>query len=349
MQLTKALLYVTLQSALLFWRDLSGKLLQWGFILNPYDSCVANKLVNGKQCTILWHVDNIKWSHVDVAVIEEVLQQLEGAYCCKAPLVVTRGKVHEYLGMTLDFTIAGICRICMADYIIEILDDLPDAMSGTAITSAANHLFTVNATTEKLNDTDSQFFHHNTAKLLFLSKRARTDVQTAVAFLTTRVTQPDTDDIKKLGRVMCYLRGTPLLSLALEAHDIAIVKWWVDGSYAYAVHPDMRSHTGATMSLGKGSICSSSIRQKLTTKSSTEAELVGVADVMFQILRTRYFLESQGYNINASTLYQDNQSAILLENNGRASSGRRTRHLNIRYFFVTDRVQTKEIAIEYRF
>jgi hypothetical protein len=181
--------------------------------------------------------------------------------------------------------------------------------------------------------------------LLFLSKRARPDIQTAVAFLTTRVKSPDEDDYKKLARTMNYLRGTSKLSVVLEATDLTVVKWWVDGSYA--THPDMRSHTGGTMSLGKGSIYSTSIRQKLNTKSSTEAELVAVADVMPQILWTRYFLEAQGYATSESKIYQDNQSAMLLEKNGRASSGRRTRHLNIRYFFVTDRIHSKEVEVEY--
>lgn len=71
------------------------------------------------------------------------------------------------------------------------------------------------------------------------------------------------------------------------------------------------------MMVGKGSVYSTSTRQKLTTKSSTEAELVAVADVMPQILWTRYFLEAQGYQVAASTVYQDNQSAILLEKNGK--------------------------------
>jgi hypothetical protein len=65
------------------------------------------------------------------------------------------------------------------------------------------------------------------------------------------------------------------------------------------------------------------------------------------VLWTRYFLEAQGYATSESVVYQDNQSAILLENNGRASSSKRTRHLNIRYFFVTDRVAAKEVAIQY--
>ena len=100
------------------------------------------------------------------------------------------------------------------------------------------------------------------------------------------------------------------------------------------------------MSLGKGSVYSSSTRQKLNTKSSTEAELVAVDDLMPMIIWTQYFLEEQGYDMK-TTIYQDNQSAILLEKNGRKSSGRRTRHLNIRYFFITDRIQTDGLTIDY--
>ena len=68
---------------------------------------------------------------------------------------------------------------------------------------------------------------------------------------------------------------------------------------------------------------------------------------MPQVLWTRYFLEAQGYTVHDSVVYQDNQSAILLEKNGRGSSSKRTRHINIRYFFVTDRIQSKELNVEY--
>jgi hypothetical protein len=109
----------------------------------------------------------------------------------------------------------------------------------------------------------------------------------------------------------------------------------------------MKSHTGLTMSLGKGSPFSSSTGQKLNTKSSTEAELVGVDDGMPLVIWTRNFMIEQGYKVTDNVVYQDNQSAMLLEKNGRASSGRRTRHVNIRYFFVTDRVKSGELRIEY--
>ena len=102
------------------------------------------------------------------------------------------------------------------------------------------------------------------------------------------------------------------------------------------------------MSMGKGAICASSRRQRINTKSSTEAELVGINDVLPQILWTRYFLEAQGYPVQRPTkVYQDNMSTILLGKNGKASSGQRTRHINIRYFFVTDRIAKKEVEMVY--
>jgi hypothetical protein len=96
------------------------------------------------------------------------------------------------------------------------------------------------------------------------------------------------------------------------------------------VHPDLKSHTGGTLSLGKGSVYLASTRQKLKTKSSTQAELVGVDDVMPLVLWTHYLLDALGYGVTKNKVFQDNQSAILLEKNGRRSSKRRTCHTNIR-------------------
>ena len=66
-----------------------------------------NKMIEGKQCTILWHVDDIKLSHIDDEVNEEIIEKLNGVYGKEAPLVVTRGKVHDYFGMTLDYSVDG--------------------------------------------------------------------------------------------------------------------------------------------------------------------------------------------------------------------------------------------------
>ena len=92
---------------------------------------------------------------------------------------------------------------------------------------------------------------------------------------------------------------------------------------------------------------SMSRKQKLNTRSSTEAELVGVDDAATLILWTKLFLEAQGYEIEKNILYQDNKSAILLETNGRKSAGKRSRALNIRYFFMTDQIEKGNVQVQY--
>ena len=304
-----------------------------------------NKDIEGSQCTILWHVDDLKISHKNADVVTSIIKQLNDEFGEKAPLTVTRGKIHEYLGMTIDYSVKGKVKISMIDYIKTMLADAPEDMGGESATPAGNHLFQVDPNGEPLNEDAAILFHHFTARLLFLCKRARPDIQPPVSFLCTRVKGPDKDDYKKLARVIRYLRDSIDTVLTLEASKVSIVKWWIDASFA--VHPDMRSHTGAIMTMGKGAIYASSTRQKINTRSSTEAELVGVNDTMPQIVWTRNFLQAQGYNLGPSDVYQDNQSAMLLEKNGKASSGRRTRHINIRYFFVTDRVAKGELIIKY--
>ena len=87
--------------------------------------------------------------------------------------------------------------------------------------------------------------------------------------------------------------------------------------------------------------------KKLNTRSSTEAELVGADDAATMILWTGLFMEQQGYPFSKNILFQDNKSAILLENNGKRSAGKRSRALNVRYFFLTDQVQKGNLTVEY--
>jgi hypothetical protein len=89
----------------------------------------------------------------------------------------------------------------------------------------------------------------------------------------------------------------------------------------------------------------SSTKQKLNTRSSTESEIVGADDFMSAICWTRYFMEAQRYQVQDNILFQDNKSAILLEKNGKASSSKHTKQVNIRYFFITDRVDKGDVSL----
>ena len=144
--------------------------------------------------------------------------------------------------------------------------------------------------------------------------------------------------------MMGYLKGTPSYALTLK-DDGDGVKWWIDA--AFAVHPDMRGHTGGTMTMGKGSIITKSAKQKLNTSSSTEAKLVGTYDMMLEVLWTNYFLEAQGYKAIPAVIYQDNLSAMLLEKNGKSSSTKSTKHIHIRYYLIHDRWKKGEIDIKH--
>jgi len=188
-------------------------------------------------------------------------------------------------------------------------------------------------------------FHTFVAKGLFACKRARQDIHTAVTALCTRVKQPNDDDWRKLLQLLRYINGTVEDKLILSADDLHVLKWWVDASFA--VHPDFKSHTGGAMSYGQGAPITRSAKQKLNTRSSTEAELVAVDDMVQMILWTDLFLESQGYKVAKNYLFQDNKSAILLEKNGKKSSSKRTRAINIRYFFIADQVEKGKIEIIY--
>lgn len=329
-ELLKAL-YGTLRAARLFWEKLSAKLREWGFTMNPYDSCVANKIVDGTQMTVAWHVDDLKVSHKKITAIREFAGQLNDEFGKETPITESYGKKHEYLGMTLDYSTPGEVKIIMSDYIKVILNDAPEDMRGQAATPASNCLFKVNTKNPiPLTGERKETFVHVVMQLLYISQRARPDIRTAVSFLCGRLQHADADDYKKAGRVIKYLRGTIDMPLTLRGDGTGIIKWWIDASYA--VHPDMKGHTGGTMSMGSGSVYSTSTKQKLVARSSTESEVIGVHDVVPQAVWTSHFLTEQGIQVKQNVVYQDNMSSMLLEKNGRSSSSKRTRHMNIRFF-----------------
>jgi len=144
---------------------------------------------------------------------------------------------------------------------------------------------------------------------------------------------------------MVFLSETRNDELILSADRLDIIHWFVDT--AFAVHPDFKSHTSGAMTLGRGCILNGSRKQKLNTRSSTEAELVGADDMSQLIFWTKLFMEAQGYEIKHNVLYQDNKSTILLLENGKSSSTKRTRALNIRYFYLTDQIEKGNIEVHY--
>ena len=182
-------------------------------------------------------------------------------------------------------------------------------------------------------------------KLIFLCKRARPDIEPGVSFLSTRTTKPDESDWLKLLKVLEFLKETIDDVLTSEADDTQILYWYIDA--AFPVHPDMKSHSGLVFMLGKGAIISSSRKQKVNSRSSTEAEFIATDDMIAKIRKMKKFPEEQRFEVRLNIIYQDNTSTMKLQKNGRLSSGKRTRHFDIRLFYITDLISRNEVEVRY--
>ena len=144
-------IYGTMVASLLYYRKFRKSLEDTGFEFNPYDPCVANKIVKGKQLTICFHVDDCKISHVLTKVVDTMVKWLRKEYESifedgSGQMTVSRGKVHTYLGMTLDYRTKGCVKVTMLDYVEEIIDAFEKAdpkSSGTKTSAAPDNLFKV--------------------------------------------------------------------------------------------------------------------------------------------------------------------------------------------------------------
>jgi hypothetical protein len=300
-------------------------------------------MIGGKQCTIAWYVNDTKIFNADPAVVTSIIEKMEGRF---GKMTVTRGMEHMFLGMNIRYTGKGTAVITMKEYLKEalLLESGMNITQGAATPSQRN-LFEVDEQSPRLKGDEAEAFHRVVAKLLYVSIRARVDLLLAIAFLCTRVSKSTRQDQSKLKRVLEYINGSMDIKYTVGADDMECMRTWVDA--AFAVHPDMKSHTGGVISFGAGGIICKSTKQKLNTKSSTEAEFVGASDYLPNTLWVKMFLEAQGYVVQSSIFEQDNESAIKLESNGRISAGPKSRHIDIRYFWIKDRIQSAGVQIRH--
>ena len=213
-------------SKLLF-EDLSEfSLKDLGFERNDYDWCVVNKIINGKQCTIMWHVDDLTISHVDPDIITGIINGLSAKYGCMMPLPINLGKIHKYLGMVFDFSASGAVTLTMHQYLDGMIKHAPEIYNVSFIehgaeisTPAPINLYDVrNPDTEGnllLTIKEHHEYHSLTAQCLYVSKIGRQDLHTSTLFHCTMVQKADTDDQKNLSQTICHLVTTIHLPLII--------------------------------------------------------------------------------------------------------------------------------------
>ena len=339
-ELDKAM-YGCIESAKLWYEHLRGVLVSdMGFTQNMCDQCTFNKTdISGVQVTVILHVDDMKITCANKMTLDAILlslcQRFKETKCHYGPCV-------PFLGMDFDYKVPGEVRITMLGMEADILST--SGVTGVAKTPATEALFEVDTDKQPVEDQDQDWFRSNVAKLLYLGKRARPEILTATTFLATRAAKADSDDMGKLRRVIRYLRGSAGRGIRLCPGALGVsVRAYVDA--AYGVHMDGKSHTGVSIVIGEaGPIFVRSTKQPIVAKSSTEAELIATSDSANQIFHMRNFFIEQGYGDKPATIFQDNMSCMALLAKGKSTS-MRTRHIQIRYFWVKERVDNGEAVI----
>jgi hypothetical protein len=159
------------------------------------------------------------------------------------------------------------------------------------------------------------------------------------------VTEPTEEDMKKLNQVLGYLSKHPKRALWYKRGGKINFEAFIDASFG--LHADRTSRTGVVAMLAGAAVAGWSGKQKLVSKSSTEAEVIGLSDGLSNILWMVLWLESQGHSVKPAIVYQDNQSCLALMKAGKKPN-QKTKHLEIRYYFAKSRVDNGDIALVYK-
>ena len=338
-KLNKAL-YGCIQSAKLWYNHLSDYLRTIGFSPNPVDPCVFNRMTrNQKQTTLAIHVDDgltTSEDADDLMLLQRQLREKFGEMECN----IAEDKL-EYLGMEIDISDGEKATLTMKKYVSDVISE--NGITATTATPASPDLFKINES-PILDEDNRQCFHRVVAQLLYLATRTRPDILLPITFLCSRVAIATEEDADKLKRVLSYLNNTRELGIVI-GHKGEPVSLSVYADASYAVHGDYKSHGGIVISHNRGPVLVKCSKQKIVTKSSTEAELVTLSDATSLAAYNIEFLKGQGYNVNA-VLHQDNTSCISLAENGRSNSDR-TKHIGIRYFFVKQYIENGSMKIEH--
>ena len=331
-------LYGCVQSSKLWYDLLCSVLLSDDFVMNPYDPCVFNKLVHGEQITVCFHVDDLLITSKSCMVIEALEKLLKKHF---SEVKFARGDKHCFLAMNITKE-DELVAVDMREYIDSCV-----AERGTLVganSPAHDDLFEVLESSPPLTSEAKEHFHSDVAKLLYLAKRTRKDILLAVSHLCSRVSIPTENDLAKLNRVIGYLGRSRELRTEFKRGEDVNLTAYVDASFG--THSDGTSRTGTVIMLAGAAIGAWTNKQKIVTKSSTEAELVALSDGLPPVLWAREFMLSQGYAMAATPIAQDNQGVLAILDKGRHSK-QRTRHMNIRYFFIRDRVRSGEVLLHY--
>jgi hypothetical protein len=335
-------MYGLIQSAKLWYKELTKFLKGNGFQVCPSDECVLVKRVaDAEPITVILYVDDIlilAKSDEDRVWVKDILERKYGK------ITVTQGNRLPYLGMTIVKNKEGY-MVSMTSYIEDTLNLYGKKVREYVNPTKAN-LFEVEKGEPIIGKAK---FHSMVAKLLYLGKRGRPDILLPVQYLCTRVKGPTMEDERKLERVLGYLQLTKTWTRVFDKSPIERVRTYIDASFA--IHPDGKSQSGCTVFLGNTLVHETCKKQKIITRNSTEAELVALSDHIQEGELIEEFLLDMSKLCDIEVLddvhlvYQDNKPTITIVKSGGGKA--RTKYMKVREEYVRERLKTKELEIEH--
>jgi hypothetical protein len=338
-QLDRAL-YGCIESALLWYKEVSSFLISIGYSQSCEDACFFFKGEGPEKTHVVVFIDDFLITSTKLSEIEDLIGHLKRKY---RSVTVNIGDKHEYLGANIDFSTPHQVSICMEKKILNLVKEF--RVTKSAATPAANHLFQ-HRDLPLLPPRLQKLMRSGLAKLLFLSINTRPDILLPVNYLSTRVDKFNADDLKKLLRIIEYLHGTANMPLILKCDSpTPIIHDYVDASYA-TNSENRRSQSGMIIMIGNALVTARSGGQKLVTKSSTEAELVACCDSMSYVIGLQRFLREIELPASSTIIHQDNQSTLHLINSNMPTS-QRTRHIDTRYFFIREQAQGPDMTFQH--
>ena len=291
---------------------------------------------NGVQLSIGYHTDDGLQTCSDYSNMCWLRDKLQAEF---KEITVQEGNHLTYVGMKIDRLPDGSINLLMP----KLTDAIREDTDGTASTPATPTLLLDDGDRKLLSEKDSNYYHSISAKALYLGLHTRPDILLAASVLVRKVAAPTVSDLLKLKRVQKYLNKYPDIPFHINTVSINGVEAHIDASFAG--HSDFRSHTGVAIVIGTTPIWIKSKRQRINTVNSTESEIVALSDQMYSAILVSDFLVSQGYDLPAPIIYQDNTSAIRLTDAKAKICARK--YLGVRQTSISDLVKSKEIDIRY--
>ena len=345
-------LYGLKQSGAEWFDVITTFLISIGYTQSVADRCVFYKqTANGKVDILTIHVDDLLFVYTNQADFEIIKKFFIDRF---GDMNFVEGNTHNYLGMSLEVLSDNSIFLSQSGYstgIVNHYHQWRQSQLKASIfklkpykTPSVNSLLELKPD-ENCNDTTfKDNIIHFVYCLMYLAQKTRPDLLFTATFFTTLVLNPPQDIVGHLDRAYGYLSSNVHRGLVFGADSAGLT---VFADAAYAIHRDGKSHTGVIIQLDKSPILVKSIKQKLVTLSSTEAEIEGLVSGLKCLQPIKRLLdEFKLLDGKPTKVKQDNRSAITIVKSGEGYTGK-SKHMRVRYHAIAEQIQNGEIDISH--